>query len=115
MKRIFLSGPMSGLPELNYPAFNLAADRLRAAGHTVSNPAENHPPHCGSWLGYMRLAVTQLAQCDMVVMLPGWRNSRGAMVERALAQGLGLEVMEVPEMDATEDFGACGNVGVGGA
>ena len=33
MTRIYIAGPMSGLPELNYPAFNAMAERLRAHGH----------------------------------------------------------------------------------
>lgn len=41
MKRIYIAGPMSGLPEFNYPAFNRAAAVLRAQGHHVENPAEN--------------------------------------------------------------------------
>ncbi len=32
MKRIYLSGLMSGLPELNFPAFHAEAARLRALG-----------------------------------------------------------------------------------
>ena len=39
-KTIYVSGPMSGLPDLNFPAFHAAAAELRALGHTVVNPAE---------------------------------------------------------------------------
>ncbi|MCY1527250.1 hypothetical protein D9M68_623110 [compost metagenome] len=41
MKRIYLAGPMTGLPEFNYPAFHAEAARLRALGYQVENPAEN--------------------------------------------------------------------------
>ena len=92
--RIYIAGPMSGLPDLNYPAFNAMAERLRAHGHHVENPAENPPPKCESWLGYMRMAVAQLATCDAVVMLPGWSKSKGACIEHQLAVGLGLEIVE---------------------
>lgn len=91
-KRIYLSGPMTGLPEFNYPAFNAAAAHLRALGVHVENPAENTKPPCGSWLGYMRLAVAQLATCDHVVVLDGWEQSSGARVEVELARGMGLPV-----------------------
>lgn len=94
MKRIYIAGPMSGLPELNYPAFHAMAAQLRAAGRHVENPAENPAPHCNSWLGYMRLAVAQLATCDTVVMLHGWEQSRGARVEYQLAVGMGLRVVD---------------------
>lgn len=93
-KRIYIAGPMSGLPEFNYPAFNAVAVELRAQGYHVENPAENPAPHCQSWLGYMRLAVAQLITCDTVYMLPGWRDSRGARIEHALAKDMGLDVVE---------------------
>lgn len=93
-KRIYLAGPMSGLPALNYPAFHARAIELRQLGHHVENPAENPEPPCGTWQGYMRLAVRQLATCDAVLLLPGWSKSRGACVEHQLAVGLGLEILE---------------------
>lgn len=91
--RLYIAGPMTGLPELNFPAFHAEAARLRALGFDVENPAENVAPACGSWLGFMRLAIVQLARCDGVVMLPGWNASRGANVEHDLALGLGLDVV----------------------
>lgn len=83
---------MSNLPGLNYPAFNAAAARLRAAGVHVENPAENPEPPCGTWQGYMRMAVRQLATCDAILLLRGWEESRGACIERRLAIDLGLKV-----------------------
>lgn len=92
MTRIYVAGPMSGLPLLNHPAFHAAAAELRALGYEVENPADNPTPPCGSWLAYMRMAVAQVAKCDAVVMLPGWEQSRGARVEFQLAVGLDLLV-----------------------
>jgi hypothetical protein len=94
LKRVYIAGPMSGLPELNYPAFHAKAAELRALGYHVENPAENPEPACRSWLGYMRLAVAQIAACDAVYLLPGWSKSRGACIEHQLAAGLGLEFLE---------------------
>jgi hypothetical protein len=96
MNRVYIAGPMSGLPDLNYPAFDEAAKRLRDLGHHVENPAENPTPRCGSWSGYMRLAIAQLVTCDEIHMLPGWGQSRGALIEHALAVELGLLVSGAP-------------------
>jgi hypothetical protein len=93
MNRIYIAGPMSGLPDFNYPAFHAAAERLRGLGFDVENPAENPEPRCGTWLGYMRMALTQLAKCDGVALLDGWQDSRGARIERELALKLGLPVI----------------------
>jgi Domain of unknown function (DUF4406) len=85
VKRVYLAGPMSNLPAFNYPAFNAAAASLRATGVHVENPAENPVPDCGSWEGYMRMALAQLITCDEIALLPGWEKSRGAVIEHNLA------------------------------
>lgn len=74
-KRIYLAGPMTGLPEYNHPAFNAEAARLRALGYHVENPAEN--PEQSSWEDYLRQAIRQMLTCDMVALLPGWEGSPG--------------------------------------
>ena len=98
MTRLYLAGKMSGLPDFNYPAFRSEAARLRALGYHVENPAENPEPSCGTWLAYMRMAITQLVQCDAIALLDGWQDSRGACVERTLADGLGLEVYRAKQI-----------------
>lgn len=95
---LYLAGPMSGLPELNYPAFHAAAAVLRGRGFTVLNPAENPAPDCGTWRGYMRMALRQLAQADWVAMLPRWERSRGARIEYRLARELGLRVVMAEDL-----------------
>jgi hypothetical protein len=91
-ERVYLAGPMSGLPELNYPTFHAEAARLRALGLHVENPADNPKPPCGSWEGYMCLALAQLATCGRIHLLPGWSRSPGALVERDTAFALGLDM-----------------------
>lgn len=104
MKRIYISGPMTGLPELNYPAFNAAAELLRADGFEVENPAENPEPECGSWAGYMRLALVQISRCEGLLLLPGWLDSKGARLELHIAQQLGLQVAHHTDTTSTADL-----------
>lgn len=96
-RKIFISGPMSGLPDFNYPAFHAAAARLRGLGYEVHSPAENPAPPCGTWEGYMRLSFAQLLKCEAVVLLPGWSDSRGALEERSMAQTLGMEFFHLSD------------------
>jgi len=96
--RVYIAGPMTGLPANNYPAFDDVAGKLRARGFHVENPAENPPPECGTWRGWMRLAVRQLATCDAVALLPGWMASKGARTEFRLATDLELQVITVEEL-----------------
>ncbi|MNQ37302.1 hypothetical protein D3C85_508390 [compost metagenome] len=90
MKRIYIAGPCTGMPDLNYPAFNAEAARLRGLGHHVENPAENPAPPCGTWKAYMQLAINQLFTCDTIFLLPGYALSKGAMLEIKIAEALGL-------------------------
>lgn len=93
MKRIYLAGPMTGLPDSNYPAFNAEAARLRALGWHVENPAENAKPEPETWENYLRLGIAQLVTCDAIAVLPGWSRSRGAGIEVDLALLLGINFM----------------------
>lgn len=91
--RVYISGPMTGLPESNYPAFNAAEKALRAAGHEPINPARDEGREdCTEWLDYMRAALRDLADADAVAVLPDWRKSRGADLEVHIATQLGLDV-----------------------
>lgn len=93
---IYLSGPMTGLPEWNYPAFNEAAAYLRAKGYEVFNPAEifggeTHLPR----EVYMKEDIRALLNCDTVMMLQGWQDSEGAKLEFQIAKQIGLPVLEL--------------------
>ena len=88
MKKVYLSGPMTGVKEYNYPAFNDATARLRAAGYEVINPAEF--PKQKSWAKYMEYALDKLPECDTIVTLPGWERSRGAVQEVRKAESLNM-------------------------
>lgn len=96
--RIYLAGPMTGLPDHNYPAFHAEAARLRSLGHEVLNPAENPAPPCGTWQAYMRMALAQLVQCECIALLPGWMDSKGALIERKLAQVLAMDVVMAADL-----------------
>jgi hypothetical protein len=96
--RIYIAGPMTGLPGFNYAAFNNAAAQLRGLGYEVENPAENLAPPCKTWRGYMRLAIRQLVTCDVVALLPGWEESRGARIERRIANDLEMRALPVQEL-----------------
>lgn len=94
MKRIYIAGPMTGLPDLNFPAFNAAAAQLRAVGYHVENPAEINPDKEAEWIDCMERDLPQLMTCDAVFALPGWRNSKGARIEVCVARAKGMEVIE---------------------
>lgn len=91
MKKIYLSGPMTGFKDYNYPMFNDAAKKLRAEGFEVVNPAEF--PKQKSWNDYMKYALGKIPECDTIVTLPGWIRSRGAKKEIYEAERLCMGVV----------------------
>lgn len=97
-KRPYIAGPMSGLPDFNYPAFFAAERTLAASGFEPINPARAEGRSgCKTWMDYMRAALRDVADCDGVAALPGWQDSRGAAIEVHLARSLGLPVLSVQE------------------
>ena len=92
----YLSGPMTGLPDFNRPAFHAAAATLRAQGHVVINPAEVDLGPDATWADYMRIHLAEIARrVTQVFVLPGWESSRGAQLEVHVARALGLPVVPV--------------------
>lgn len=92
MIKIYISGPMTGLPGLNFKAFNKAAKKLRAMGLDVVNPAEINPDPKADYHQCLRADIRALCDCTHLVLLDGWENSNGAHLELHLAHRLGLKV-----------------------
>lgn len=100
-KPIYLSGPMTGQPDLNFLAFHAMAARLRAVGHAVVNPAElDHPTK--EWNECLRRDIVALMDCYAVATLPGWEHSKGARLEVIIADRLGMDVVSAQDLVSTE-------------
>jgi len=92
-KKVYISGPMRGYADYNYPAFHAAAKSLEAEGYKVLNPAENFNGATDlEFETYMREDISMLLKATHIYMLKGWQNSDGARLELAIAKALGLEV-----------------------
>lgn len=101
-KRIYVAGPMRGIDEFNFPAFNEAAVVLRGCGHHVISPAEHDleqgfDPTTNSLDGFdldaaLRWDFEQVMAVDLVVVLPGWERSTGATLEVQIARKVGTDV-----------------------
>jgi hypothetical protein len=90
--KIYISGAITGMPNLNRERFKTATETLRALGFTVVNPHEicqGIPAE--DWSLCMRKCIIELMYCDMMVMLDGWQLSKGATLEFNLAVQLGIK------------------------
>ncbi|QRF23619.1 DUF4406 domain-containing protein [Alicyclobacillus sp. TC] len=95
--RVYLSGPMTGHPEYNYPLFRRVASLLREDGITVACPTELGLAPVLPWEAMMHSALQLLLQCEAIALLPGWEHSRGARLEAAIAASLQMEMVRVSE------------------
>lgn len=109
--KIYLAGPMRGIPHFNFPAFKSAAAYLREQGYEVVSPAEMDqgdpvlaaaiaaagPPWDSvagyTFMDFMLRDLRALDGVEGIVLLPGWLESRGARVELAYARATGKIVM----------------------
>ena len=94
---VYISGAMTGAPDLNRPAFEARAAKLRKLGYEVVVPhdLDDATPPPLTWKSCLKRDIAALSQCDLISMIPGWEKSVGACLEKDVAYRLGIdEVME---------------------
>lgn len=100
---LYVAGPMSGLPDDNYPAFMDAAFRLRDCGYHVVSPHEPGRVPGWRWGDYMRRGLLSMLSVgpnlcgiatlpDMFEVDPNLPPSVGLSVECQLARALDISV-----------------------
>lgn len=101
--KFYLAGPMRGYPLSNFPAFFTAARALQARGLEIVSPAEKdieagfdftRPADGQNFDLHAAFVWDFRAVLDTrgIVLLPGWRESKGATAERLVAELCGKEV-----------------------
>lgn len=99
--KLYLAGPMSGIPQFNFPAFDYASKTLRRLGYSIVSPHEldsdkvkkeaiestdgaliNGKIGGETWGEILAKDVKIIADdVDGIVFLPFWFRSRGARLE----------------------------------
>lgn len=126
--KIYLSGPMRGKKDFNYPLFHEVATRLREDGHEVFNPAEAFNGDTSRPVpDYLRLDVGEIIRTrnltrkvkrlskrmkiaasgqnyyDCIAVLPGWEKSQGAQLETQVAKALGIPIRLASSLDLVNE------------
>ena len=110
MKKVYLSGKINGLAEDEYKQ-NFAQAAMDALAFfpdeqvTIVNPAALPAIH-NTWADYMLRDLMLLRDCDAIVMLPDWPDSKGARTEHVFAEGMGIEIhylVRQPELAMTKE------------
>ena len=79
---IYISGPMTGIPEFNYPAFIEAKTLLEKEGFSVLSPHE--APKSETWEGYMRHDLKLVCDSDAICLLPGLEEKSRSLAGKKL-------------------------------
>lgn len=125
--KVYLAGPMSGIPQFNFPAFEVVAKMLRAHGWDAISPHECDSPEtqkmawasedgkviegagADSWGTCLSRDIKiVIDEVEGIALLPGWEKSRGARLEvcAALLSEKRFFYVRVPHADAAcEQFG----------
>lgn len=100
---------MRGKPLFNFPAFDEAAGRIFANGWIPLNPAAFDrevgfdPETSTPTPEFLRAAIARdvaaVCTADAIALLPGWQGSRGACVEVALADVIGLQFLDAVTLE----------------
>lgn len=103
--RIYLSGKITGRDKEDYTRqFARAESFYKTGGFDVVNPVvigevilKNNPK--AKWEDFMAEDLKALRTCTHIALLEGWEESKGAKMEKAEAEKLGLETMYLKLFD----------------
>ena len=96
--RLYVSGPMTGLPDLNFPAFIAATTKLRSMGFEVISPVEINDDKNAKWEDCLKRDIEELMKCDSIVLLDGWHLSDGTQLEMHIAHRVGMGILFYKDM-----------------
>lgn len=118
--RVYIAGPITGMPRFNQDAFYDTERVLKDYGYETVNPFEI-AKRLGTWdeiqksfealysgdkgkrselaREMIETDLEQLQNCDAIYLLPGWRRSKGTLQELGIAKKCGLEIMDGESSD----------------
>jgi len=93
-KKIYISGQITGLqPEKAREKFERAEELIRQMGAEPVNPMKNGLPENAPWELHMALDIVLLMGCESIYLLPDWEHSRGATLEKTIAELTGKQLI----------------------
>lgn len=92
--KVYISGQISGLPIDEVRAkFEKAEADLTNKGYEVINPTKNGIPFNAPWELHVAMDIVLLIGCHAIYLLPDWGNSKGATLEKNIAELTGKVII----------------------
>lgn len=92
--KVYISGQITGLNYNEAKAnFEAAEELLTAIGMVPVNPMNNGIQINAPWEKHMVKDIEMLMSCQGIMMLSNWTGSRGARIEKFIADEMGLIVL----------------------
>ena len=88
---VYIAGKMTGPEDLGREKFAMMEQKLRKKGLIVLNPTSL--PDGMPAEKYLPICMAMIDQCDTVVMLDNWQDSKGAKMEREYAKYNGKRIV----------------------
>lgn len=84
-KKVYISGSITADIKTARLDFAKKEAELLQKGYQPVNPFKNGLSDDDPWEKHLATDILSLLGCDYIVMLPGWKNSRGATLEHEIA------------------------------
>lgn len=88
VNKIYISGAISTDPDYKRK-FDCVEKMLKDKGFKVVNPTK-HEKLGKTWVHYMKKDIKQMMDCDAIYLIPDYKTSNGAKIEKKLADDLGF-------------------------
>lgn len=89
-KKVYIAGKITGDPDYRVK-FKALERELQTDGHAVMNPAVMSDGFL--YEEYMHVCMAMLAVCEVIFLMPDWKESPGAQREELFARALDKEVV----------------------
>jgi len=95
IRSVYISGQITGLPKEEYTYnFEQAEFILTLVGFKAVSPLKIKPLF-KTWFWYMVSDIAVLCFCDCIYFLDNWESSRGAKIERKVAEFLRKKIIQL--------------------